>query len=126
MKRTRDVVARWASAGVATALMGFLCVAGAAPTLTAALPAVRPAVTNDFTFLSSDQTPPTEDQCYSVQRRCFSPDSMRNSYNLGPLYDQGYDGTGMTIAVVDSFGSDTIASDPERLQHGVRPSPPVW
>jgi len=112
MKRRHLALTRWVSAAAATATMGFFAVAGtAAPSVPAAFSAIRPAVTNDFHFLTSDQTPPSEDQCYSVDRRCFSPDAMRNSYNLGPLYDQGYDGTGMTIAVVDSFGSDTIAND---------------
>ncbi len=47
----------------------------------------------------------------SVGRRCFTPASTRAAYNLQPLYDQGLDGTGTTIAIVDSYGSDTIAHD---------------
>ena len=65
----------------------------------------------EYEFLSAGTTPPTEDQCFSVGRRCFTPSSMQNSYNLGPLYAQGLDGSTQTIVIVDSFGSDTIRSD---------------
>jgi subtilase family serine protease len=39
--------------------------------------------------------------------RCFTPAAMRAAYN----YPAGYDGKGITIAIIDSFGSPTIASD---------------
>jgi subtilase family serine protease len=55
--------------------------------------------------------PPTQAQCASVGRRCFTPQAIRAAYNLGPLYAAGYDGRGQTIAIVDSYGSDTIAHD---------------
>ena len=65
----------------------------------------------DYAQVSASATPPTQAQCNSVNRRCFSPQAIRAAYNLGPLYDLGYDGTGKTIAVVDSYGSDTMAHD---------------
>jgi subtilase family serine protease len=70
----------------------------------------RPAV-SDVQFITASGTPPTQAQCASVGRRCFSPGAIQNSYNLGPLYGQGFDGSGQTIAIVDSFGSDTIRHD---------------
>jgi subtilase family serine protease len=66
---------------------------------------------SDYVQISTSETPPTEADCMSVGRRCFTPQSTRASYNVQPLYDQGFDGAGMTIAVVDSFGSDTMAHD---------------
>ncbi len=72
--------------------------------------AVHPAV-SDYVQVSTSETPPTEAQCASVGRRCFTPQSTRAAYDLQPLYDQGLDGTGMTIAVVDSYGSDTMPHD---------------
>jgi subtilase family serine protease len=36
---------------------------------------------------------------------------MRAAYNYPPLFAKGYDGKGRTIAIIDSFGSPTIASD---------------
>ncbi len=62
-------------------------------------------------FVSASSTPPTEAQCFSVGRRCFDPAAIRGSYNLGPLYTTGKDGTGQTIAIIDAYGSDTIAHD---------------
>ena len=36
---------------------------------------------------------------------------MRNSYNVTPLISAGNDGTGVTIAIIDSFGNPNMASD---------------
>jgi len=70
----------------------------------------RPAIA-EYYQLTTSTTPPTEAQCNSVGRRCFSPQDVRAAYNLAPLYAGGFNGKGETIALVDSFGSDTIASD---------------
>jgi len=72
--------------------------------------AIQPAW-SDAAQVSTSTTPPTEAQCFSAGRRCFNPASVRAAYNLQPLYDGGFDGTGRTIAIVDSYGSDTIAHD---------------
>jgi subtilase family serine protease len=78
-----------------------------------ALPTPAPTI-SDFQFLTGSITPPTEAQCFSavpVQRRCFTPTSMQNSYNLAPLYAAGHNGKGVTIAIIDSFGNPNMASD---------------
>ena len=36
---------------------------------------------------------------------------MENAYNVTPLLNDGKDGTGRTIVIVDAFGSPTMASD---------------
>jgi subtilase family serine protease len=41
----------------------------------------------------------------------YQPSDLYTAYNLTPLYQHGLDGTGMTIAIVDAFGSTTIATD---------------
>src|SRR5213083_20269 len=69
-----------------------------------------PAVA-DWEFLSASGTPPTEAQCYSAGRRCFTPQSMANSYNYAVLHAAGNQGQGVTIAVIDSYGSDTFRHD---------------
>src|SRR5215813_418358 len=95
--------------GLSLALAAPLSVTGAAsPALTGVT--MHPAV-SDYTQLNSSETPPTNAQCMSVGRTCFGPDATRASYNLKPLYDQGLDGRGQTIAIIDSFGSDTITHD---------------
>jgi subtilase family serine protease len=71
---------------------------------------VHPAVA-DYTQLTTSETPPTIADCVSVGRTCFGPQATRASYNLAPLYDHGFDGRGQTIAIIDSYGSDTIAHD---------------
>jgi subtilase family serine protease len=90
---------------VLAALVGGRGSAGAA-----ALPTPHPTV-SDYAQLTTSETPPTQAQCNSVGRRCFTPQSTRASYNLNPLYAAGVDGRGVTIAIVDSYGSDTIAHD---------------
>jgi subtilase family serine protease len=74
------------------------------------LPAPQPSWT-DAQLVSTSTTPPTEAQCNSVGRRCFAPRAIRAAYNVGPLYAAGYDGSDQTIALVDSYGSDTMAHD---------------
>jgi subtilase family serine protease len=65
----------------------------------------------EYTQVTASATPPTEAQCISVGRTCFNPHSTRSAYNLAPLYAAGNDGRGVTIAVVDAYGSDTMAHD---------------
>src|SRR5438105_1601109 len=97
------------SAGVALLVFGVAPVAQTTAAV-ASSGAIQPAV-SDYVQVSTSDTPPTQSQCASVGRRCFSPQAVRAAYNLQPLYDSGRDGTGMTIAVVDSYGSDTMAHD---------------
>ncbi|HZO97305.1 MAG TPA: S53 family peptidase [Gaiellaceae bacterium] len=70
---------------------------------------------SEFQQLGTSETPPTEAQCFAANppagRRCFTPQSIRAAYNVGPLYARGFDGRGQTIAIVDSYGSDTMAAD---------------
>jgi subtilase family serine protease len=69
-----------------------------------------PAVA-EWQLISSDTTPPSESDCFAGGIRCFTPTAMRAAYNYPPLFTAGYDGKGITIAIIDSFGSPTIASD---------------
>src|SRR6476646_3300989 len=71
---------------------------------------IRPAV-SDYVQVSTSETPPTQAQCASVGRRCFGPQATQAAYDVGPLYAAGFNGAGETIAVVDSYGSDTMAHD---------------
>ncbi len=41
----------------------------------------------------------------------YQPSDLQTAYNLTPLYQHGLDGTGTTIAIVDAYGSTTIAAD---------------
>jgi subtilase family serine protease len=105
---------RWGPAlvlavAVATWLAAAL-VSGGRQAAAPQLPIPHPLVT-DYGQVSKSETPPTQAQCASTGRRCFSPQAIRASYNLLPLYANGDDGRGRTIAIVDSYGSDTMAHD---------------
>jgi len=57
-------------------------------------------------------TPPTTSECltnYGIH--CYQPAQFEKAYDLTPLHSHGIDGRGETIAIVDSFGSPTIAND---------------
>jgi subtilase family serine protease len=106
---------RQATQRVAVMAIGVLSALGLAPvaTVTAAaarLPAPLPTV-SDYQYLTASLTPPTEADCFAVGRRCFTPTSMQNSYNLAPLFAAGNEGQGVTIAIIDSFGNPNMASD---------------
>jgi subtilase family serine protease len=102
---------RWLFGSATSATLLLSAIAPLPPAAVAvALVAVHPTV-SDYAQVSTSAVPPTQAQCASVGRRCFSPQAIRAAYNLQPLYDAGLDGRGQTIAIVDSYGSDTIAHD---------------
>src|SRR5437868_14121660 len=72
--------------------------------------ATRPQI-SDWQSLGNAGTPPSQAACNAVGRRCFNPASMANSYDYAGLHNLGNEGQGKTIAIVDSFGSDTIRQD---------------
>ena len=41
----------------------------------------------------------------------YQPSDIQTAYNLTPLYQHGLNGAGTTIAIVDAYGSTTIAHD---------------
>ncbi|HME18496.1 MAG TPA: hypothetical protein VKF15_02025, partial [Nitrososphaerales archaeon] len=41
----------------------------------------------------------------------YSPNEIRSAYNVTSLLTSGYDGTGMTISIVDAFGDPYIQSE---------------
>jgi len=43
----------------------------------------------------------------------YQPSEMQTAYNLSSLYQQGLDGSGETVVIVDAYGSATIAQDAE-------------
>ncbi|HYL08628.1 MAG TPA: S53 family peptidase, partial [Candidatus Udaeobacter sp.] len=71
---------------------------------------MHPTLT-DYAQINSSTTPPNEAQCELVGRRCFTPQAIQSAYHVSPLYTANINGAGTTIAIVDSFGSDTIAHD---------------
>jgi subtilase family serine protease len=101
-KRTASVISALA---ILAMLFSFTSV-----TVVTAMPVPHPTV-SDYQFLASGVTPPVEADCEAVGRTCYTPQAIQSAYNVGPLYAQGYNGAGVTIAIVDSWGSDTMAHD---------------
>ncbi|MGH3744544.1 MAG: S53 family peptidase [Mycobacteriales bacterium] len=57
-------------------------------------------------------SPPTPEQCLAATGgRCLTPALLQKAYDLQGLYGQGLTGAGVTIGIVDSFGSPTLAHD---------------
>ena len=73
-----------------------------------AYPVPHPTV-SDYQFIKA--TTPTQADCAAVHRTCFTPQAIQSAYNVGPLHQAGLTGKGITIAIVDSYGSDTMAHD---------------
>ncbi len=104
---------------VAVVLLGVFALAARTSATTAAAvgtpkdsaPMVFTPAATEWVFVSASATPPTESDCYAVGIRCFVPQSMANSYNYAVLHALGNQGQGVTIAIIDSYGSDTIRHD---------------
>ena len=101
------VIAALAPAAPAASASGAASVApaGGLPRLVMKPGIVRLAVT-------SQQGPSTTAQCeqaYGIA--CYQPGQLRAAYNLPALYAKGVTGKGVTIVIVDSFGSPTIRGD---------------
>jgi subtilase family serine protease len=71
----------------------------------------RPFV-SDHVLGSARVAPLKTSSCIAaIGIRCYSPGQFERAYNLAALHAAGINGAGQTIAIVDSFGSPTIASD---------------
>ena len=42
---------------------------------------------------------------------CYGPGQIRTAYDINPLLNQGIDGSGRTIVIIDAYGSPTIDQD---------------
>lgn len=82
------IAATAAAAGAAFALSGSVSAGPAA-----AYPVVRPSA-QDSVQVATGTLPPTQAACNAVGRRCFTPASMQNSYDITPLLAAGNDGHG--------------------------------
>lgn len=97
------------------AMLATLCLVPA--TLSGAVSLSGPALVQPNAISGPDIRVPTDAplttaECQvTYQVDCYAPAQMRVAYGLPALYDQGVQGQGQTIAIVDSFGSPTIRHD---------------
>jgi len=69
---------------------------------------------------------PTDAQCRATfNSPCYSPQEMRNAYDVTPLIKKGFTGKGQTIVIIDSYGSPTLVKDLKTFDAGYGlPDPP--
>jgi subtilase family serine protease len=64
---------------------------------------------------------------FGVVGTCYSPQDIRDEYDITPLISGGTDGSGQTIVIFDAFGSPTIASDLKTFDEAYGlPDPPSF
>lgn len=70
--------------------------------------------------------PPTTAQCEAKYKiACYSANQIETAYGLPTLYGENVTGAGQTIAIVDPFGSPTIAHDLAMFDKAFKlPAPP--
>ncbi|GCE13502.1 S53 family peptidase [Tengunoibacter tsumagoiensis] len=71
---------------------------------------------------------PTDALCLARRHHpCYSPQQIRQAYNLTPVLNAGYTGKGQTIVIIDSYGSPTALSDLKQFDadYGL-PDPPSF
>ena len=91
---------------------GTVASSSATSTVTASAPQI--AVHPDAILLAPapSAAPPTDSDCQAADNLdCYTPDDLRNAYDLPALYARGATGKGETIMIVDAFGSPTIKAD---------------
>ena len=100
-------------AGLAlVALAVSIAGAGAATHSSGARAAVaRPLLNSPQLVKHQTQPRPTSSCVALLGIRCYAPAQFERAYNLAGLHASGISGNGQTIAIVDSFGSPTIAND---------------
>ncbi|HJT55333.1 MAG TPA: S53 family peptidase [Ktedonobacteraceae bacterium] len=81
-----------------------------------------------YNLVASTPQPPTDQQCrQQFGSPCYSPQEMHRAYGLDPVLNAGFDGTGQSIVIVDSFGSPTIQKDLKTFDAGYGlPDPPSF
>jgi subtilase family serine protease len=97
-----------------TLLVLLMCaMAWTRPSRSAPLPSVTPSVAGHLLFAAHPYAaPPTTARCEAqFQIACYSPNQFATAYRTKQVNAAGITGRGTTIAVVDSFGSPTIAHD---------------
>ena len=130
MRRSR--VIRLLSGAAVTALAALGAGGAAAAPVAAASAAaavqVVPFATGHVLAAGHMGQPPTTAQCETKFKiACYQVFQLQAAYNLAPLFAKGVQGQGSTIAIVDAFGSPSIAADLKAFDAAEKlPSPPSF
>jgi subtilase family serine protease len=94
---------------LAIGLPGLSFVGGSAATAAVGTTEVHPYL--EIAHKHFKSVPTTAECVADIGLPCYSPQQFQAAYDMGPLYDQGLNGAGKTIVLVDSFGSPTARAD---------------
>ena len=110
---SRLAVAAVAATALGASLAATATTAASVSAAPAAAHAVKPIPAVSHHVLAQTLAfPPDTAYCQAnIGISCYSPIQYRQAYDLNPLYRLGDTGKGRTIAIVDSYGSPTIAND---------------
>jgi hypothetical protein len=119
--------------GALALLAAALLLAGAAARSHGAGPGLRPLLAQPIAASSQTQPRPTSSCVALLGIHCYSPFQFAKAYRLNELRAAGIDGSGETIAIVDSFGSPTIVNDLHQFDqtfgqanpYGIAPDPAI-
>ena len=115
---------------VAASAMALFGGGAAAVAVPAAVAAVRlvPNSTGHVLFTSNLAQPPTTAECETAfDIACYQPFQLQSAYDLQPLFNQGINGRGEPIVIVDAYGSPTIQSDLATFDQAFHlPAPPSF
>ncbi|MGH9055979.1 MAG: S53 family peptidase [Acidimicrobiales bacterium] len=95
----------WSAGGLAGGAPG----AGNVATASRPEVAVHPAALDQLAVAAEPYS--TAECLLGLKVACYTPSQLQQAYAEGPLFQNGIDGRGQTIAIVDAFGSPTLASD---------------
>ena len=111
----RGVVSSWIRLLAVCLLVACIATAGAAGAhrVSSTIGALAlPAQSGKLTLVQQGQAPPPDAVCRArIGVPCYSPQEIQHAYDVDSLLNVGWNGTGQTIVIVDSFGSPTIADD---------------
>ncbi|HWE82167.1 MAG TPA: hypothetical protein VG265_10990, partial [Gaiellaceae bacterium] len=99
----------WTAGALVALAVAALAASGGAATHAAAT--ARPDLARPVLARHLVNPIPTSACKTSLGIECYSPGQFAQAYRLSELEAAGVDGSGETIAIVDSFGSPTIAND---------------
>jgi subtilase family serine protease len=110
---SRLAVAAVAATALGASLAATATTAASVSAAPAAAHAVKPIPAVSGHVLAANLVfPPDTAYCQTnLGISCYSPIQYQQAYDLSPLYASGITGKGRTIAIVDAFGSPTIAND---------------
>jgi hypothetical protein len=118
---------------LALAAATLIAAAGAVTSHVAGTTGARPDLAGPIAAQSATQPTPTSVCAATRGIRCYAPAQFEKAYDLAGLHGAGIDGSGETIAIVDSFGSPTVANDLHQFDqtfgqanpYGIAPDPEI-